>query len=610
MKPRFWLALTALACAAAAQEPAGPLAGPTSTPSGGPLSPPSSGVVSAPSSPPSTQPSGGPLSPPAIPPEAGASDAKTDTKNAPAELEGFVLNDSTGQPLRRAHIVLNPLETGLSAMGTDAGDEGHFLLRGISAGLYALSAERDGFLTSVAPLSGGLRMPSSFHLDAGQKIADLTFRLRPWAVMAGRVRYSDGEFGVGVRVELYRTDHIRGRSAYSLAASAITNDRGEFRIYGLAPGAYLIASVSEPPVIPNYREQPVTDSQGKVVPAMGYMTTFYPNTELMSQAVPVRVEYGQELTGLDLSLRLARKVAIRGRVISAVTGAALSGATITLERVDQSGEGTMPTSARASFDRDNFFQIPSVSPGSYRVYVRAAGESGSVLIGHAVLLAGNEDVDNLDVIAAPQEHWTGQIVTEGPGPMPRGAAPRIAMEPRSISAPVCSTTAAPDQVTEILSFDCSIQRDETYDVFADNLPNDYYLSAVRAGGVDVKAFGLPGTLASRTGFEVVLDSRGGRVSGAVAGADGVLWGGSSLMLIPDPPQRRLQDYRSTSADANGRFLFRGVAPGTYTLIGWLDQIPCDVYDPGGLDRCRAAGTSVTVSAGVEQNLIFTVRPLP
>jgi hypothetical protein len=449
-------------------------------------------------------------------------------------------------------------------------------------------------------------------LDAGQKIADLTFRLRPWAVMAGRVRYNDGEFGVGVRIELYRTDHIRGRSAYSLYASAIANDRGEFRIYGLAPGEYLMASVYDPPATPNYREQPMTDSQGRVVPAMGYMTTFYPNTELMSQAVPVRLGYGQELTGLDLTLRLSRKVAIRGRVISAVTGAALSTATITLERVDQSGQGTMPTNARASFDRENYFQIPSITPGSYRLYARAADDSGELLVGHTIFLAGNEDVDNLDVVAAPQEHWPGQVVSEGPGSLTEGprVTPRITMEPRSISAPVCSTTATPKPPTGILGFDCTVQRDEVYDVFADNLPADYYLSAVRVGGVDVKAFGLPGNLASRTGFEVVLDSRGGRVSGAVAGADGVLLGGSSLMLIPDPPARRLQDYRSTLADANGRFMFRGVAPGTYTLIGWMDEVPCDVYDPGGLDRCRAAGTSVTVVAGQEENFIFTVHSLP
>jgi hypothetical protein len=564
---RFWLTTAVLACAAAAQTPSGPLAS----------------------------------APPAV---------FSDTKPEPAQLEGLVLNDSTGEPLRRAHVVLTPLEAGLSTTGADADDEGHFLLRDVPAGQYGLSAARDGFLTSVAPLSGGLRMPASFHLNAGDKLTNLTFRLRSWAVMAGRVRYTDGEFGVGVRVELYRTDHIRGRSAYSLAASTVTNDRGEYRLYGLAPGAYLVATVYDPPAIPNYREQPMTDSQGRALPAMGYMTTFFPNTELMSQAVPVRLNYGQELAGLDLSLRLARKIAIRGSVVNGVTGVKMASATITLERVDQSGQGSMRTNSRVSFNRDNNFEIPSVSPGSYVLYARAAGESGSVLLGHTLLVAGNEDVDDVEIIATPQEHWPGQIVTEGLGELPSGAAPRITLEPRSMNAMVCTATAAVDASTGALAFDCTVQRDEIYDVFADNLPNDYYLSAVRVGGVDVKAFGLPGNLISRTGFDVVLDSRGGRVSGAVVGQDGVVWSGASLMLIPDPPQRRLQDYRSTSADPNGRFLFHGVAPGNYILIGWLDQAPCDIYDPDGLDRCRATGTSVTVRGGDEQNLIFTVRAPP
>ncbi len=534
-------------------------------------------------------------------------EAVAEAKTGPAQLEGLVLNDSTGQPLRRAHVTLHPLEAGLSATGTDADDQGHFALRDIAAGLYALSAERDGFLTSVAPLRGGLRMPSSFHLAPGDKLGDLTFRLRPWAVMGGRVRYDDGEFGIGVRVELYRTEHIRGRSAYNLAASAMTNDRGEFRIYGLAPGAYLIACVYDPPPTPNYREQPMTDAQGRELPAMGYTTTFFPDTELMSQAVPVRLDYGQELTGLDLSLRLTRKVEMSGHIVNAVTGRVLPDASITLERVDQTGEGTMPTNARPSFDRDNNFQITGVSPGSYRLSAQTAGDSGAALAGHTLLVTGNEDVDNIEVVASPLESWAGRIVTEGPGTLAHDAAPRITLEPRNMGAAVCVATAAPDPETSVLGFKCDVRRDETYDVFADNLPEDYYLSAVRTGGVDVKGFGLPGGVATRAAFDVVLDSRGGRVSGAVAGTDGAPWGSASLMLIPDPPQSRVQDYRSASADANGRFLFRGVAPGSYILIAWLDQTPCDVYDPGGLDRCRDAGASVTVSIGAEQSVLLTVH---
>ena len=519
-----------------------------------------------------------------------------------------MLNDSTGEPLRRARVVLHPLEAGLTSTGTEADDEGHFLLRGIPKGTYNLTAERDGFLTSAQPLTGGLRMPPAFELKSGQQISSITFRLRPWAVLSGRIRYDDGEFGVGVRVQVYRTDHIRGRSAYSLAATTAANDRGEYRIYGLVPGAYLVAASNDAPTPANFREQPTVDAQGRELPAMGYMTTFYPNTELMSQAVPIRLNYGQELGGIDLFLRQARKVTLSGRVIDGITGETLAGANITLERVDASGNGTMPTNSVASFDHDGNFSIPSVSPGSYAVFVKGAGDAGTtVLTGHTILAVGSDDVTGLNLIATPSKSWTGRIVTEGPGVFPPNAAPRISLEPRSMDAQVCSANPKRDADSGAFEFACDVSRDETYDVFAENLPGDYYLSAVRVGGADVRSFGLPGSIASGTPFEVVLDSRGGRVSGAVAGPDNVLWGGATLMLIPDPAQRRLQDYRFVYADANGRFLFHGVAPGSYTLVAWLDEAPCDVYDPGGLDRCRAAGTPVTVSAGIEQNLLLTMR---
>ena len=84
--------------------------------------------------------------------------------------------------------------------------------------------------------------------------------------------------------------------------------------------------------------------------------------------------------------------------------------------------------------------------------------------------------------------------------------------------------------------------------------------------------------------EVVLDSRGGRVGGQVVGPDGDVWSGANLMLVPDPFNGRLQSYREGSADEYGQFKIRGVAPGKYTLLAWLDELPCDPYDADGLRR--------------------------
>jgi hypothetical protein len=122
------------------------------------------------------------------------------------------------------------------------------------------------------------------------------------------------------------------------------------------------------------------------------------------------------------------------------------------------------------------------------------------------------------------------------------------------------------------------------------------------------ALGIDGNAASPSHpFEVVLNSRGGRVSGRVLGSDDSLWSRASIALIPEPPAGRVQAYHEGAADENGLFLIRGVAPGRYILVAWLDEPPCDYYDPDSLARCLAAGTSITVQEAGEQNVELKMK---
>jgi hypothetical protein len=125
------------------------------------------------------------------------------------------------------------------------------------------------------------------------------------------------------------------------------------------------------------------------------------------------------------------------------------------------------------------------------------------------------------------------------------------------------------------------------------------------------AMGIDGNAASASRpFEVVLDARGGTVSGRVLGSDDSLWSRASVALIPDPPGGRVQSYREGGADENGLFQMRGVAPGKYILVAWLDDPPCDYYDPDALAGCRASGMSVDVQQAGEQNLELKMKALP
>ena len=100
---------------------------------------------------------------------------------------------------------------------------------------------------------------------------------------------------------------------------------------------------------------------------------------------------------------------------------------------------------------------------------------------------------------------------------------------------------------------------------------------------------------------------GGKVLGkAVTAANSnMVATGANVLLIPDPPQGRSQAYKSTYADQYGNFLIRGVAPGTYIAIAWMDEPPCDVYNPDDLPNCRAHGSMLTVSQEALESVQLT-----
>ena len=537
---------------------------------------------------------------------AALAQTRTPPRVQEARLEGQVLSDRDDQPLPRARVVLRPVEAGLATIGVEGDEEGNFAILHIAPGRYTLLAERDGYLTSSTYVRGGLRMAPVLSIRSAEDITGLTFRLRPWAVVAGRIRFENGEPAVGVRIDAHREFRDKGRSRYKVAANTRTNDRGEYRMYGLQAGPYLIAAVYERAAQdPGYQEQPRVDVEGRELPVTGYTTTFYPNTVKLSGAVPVRVESGQEIGGVDLFLRLVPKVKVRGHVTSGLTGSIVSNVSIVLKRTDANNTGTLPAPARAEFLTDRSFQIKDVTPGSYVVWAEGT-DAGKRLLGRAVLTISNQDVNNLELIITGESPWGGHFRIDGEGRLRRPAALRVTLEPRSDRGTVVTS-----DVNNGLSFVAPVMTNETYDLYVQNLPDDFYVYTVLLNGTDVLATGIDGSLAAPDRpFDVVLDSRGGHVTARVFGPDGSVCSGANVMLAPDPPRGRLQSYRAASADEYGQFQIRGIAPGNYVLVAWLGDPPCDFYDPDAMDACRAVGMPRTFQQGSQQTFDFAVKAPP
>jgi len=505
-------------------------------------------------------------------------------------VEGTVINDVTLQPLRRAHVVLTPVAAGAESVGMDTDERGAFSLRDIPVGRYSIHASRDGYLFSSDCMLGLQHLPRVFAVGEKQTLSGLQFRLRPFGVMAGRVMFDDGEPAIGVQVIAYREVRQRLRHSYQRANLVTTNDRGEYRMFGLGPGAYLVAAIYNSPTLANEQRRDV----GAPRPA----TTFYPRALGLSQASAVPLDYGREVAAIDIVLERVKKVTVRGRVISGVSGSAIA-ANILLQQVDGRGVAALAVPQAAKFDREKRFEIQDIVPGSYLLWADAS-DGGKALTGRVPITVGHFDIDDADVTVEAERAGLAMLRTDGEVRL--GETPAVRLEPRNERAKIVNAASGD------AGFRFALAGGETYDLFVDSLPNDFYVSAVLVNGADLLPFGIDGSAASvDKPFEVVLDSRGGSVSGRVTGSDDSLWSRAVVALIPDPPGGRVQQYRQGASDENGVFQIHGIAPGRYILTAWLDEAPCDLYEAENLAGCRAAGITVEVQQASQQNVELKMK---
>ena len=164
---------------------------------------------------------------------------------------------------------------------------------------------------------------------------------------------------------------------------------------------------------------------------------------------------------------------------------------------------------------------------------------------------GDQDAEGVELMLAPQKIATAKVSDRGR----RHVGSEKYRWSRRWNREVQRSPTTRGGVQDGLMGLCSLSASETYDLYVDNLPDDFYISEIRVNGANAMENGIAGTSASRdVPFEIVLDSRGGKVMGRVASQEGVPWSGANVMLIPDPPQGRAQDRIGRgSAEEHGQF---------------------------------------------------------
>jgi uncharacterized protein (DUF2141 family) len=519
------------------------------------------------------------------------SQTSNDSQNK-GSIQGTVVDSKTGQPLRAAEVSLRVLSQGnrSEANSSVSDSEGHFAFDNLAAGRYRITASRNGYVTRDPRFGGGLRA-GMISLSSGQHADGVVLRLTPSGVIAGRVTSEGDEPVPNVFVQAMKFTYQGDKRQLSDVGTSTTNDRGEYRIWGLAPGKYYVRATHP-------RGGPIRAGSQVYVPV------FYPGVSDLSRTQPIELHAGDEISGIDLSFVALRSVRVSGHVINA-SSAPTKEAQVTLV----GGSGAMTFAAgQASTGAKGAFEIPGVAPGSYTLIAEQFGtaDAEKVIRGRISVEVGEVNLGDVEVIVGPGASVSGHVRTEGK------TNPDLTKLTVSLDAQddLSSMGFAPDVSNVALRSDGTFTFHDVpegnYHIKVLPLPDGYYLKP--SGEADAVEAGVKVARNHAVSVEITLSAGAGRVSGSVAKNQQPFAGGT-VVLVPEGARRsQPRFYRQALTDSAGRFTISSVAPGDYKLFAW-EEIERGMYlDPDFIQSYEDSGKPAHVEEGGNLNLEVELIP--
>ena len=525
-------------------------------------------------------------------------------------IRGRVVAAVTNAPLRRVQMSLQWSENPQfrRIVMTDA--EGRYEFAELPAGKFSLSASKPGYVS----LQYGQRRPyeggTSIALSIAETITSIDFALPRGGVIAGRVTDEFGELMPQVQVQAQRFQFAQdGQRRLVTAGSATTDDRGEFRVYGLMPGEYVInGSVRAPTNFVVVNGLPAAQN---TMPSDGYPPTFYPGTANANDAQSITIGIGEEVN-IQFGLIAARLARISGTVRDS-EGRPGSGEVILLPR-----QGL--TATNLSFNQlgaDGSFSISGVAAGEYSLEVRQTlpGREGSESASVQLTVAGN-DINNLRITTSKGSLITGRVIWDGtapktsplPGPLRVGA---VNADPINLSLGPGADPKANGELDDTGNFQLGGVAGRVFLTLMSTLPG-WTVKSVILDGQDITD--VPLDIAGRQsidGIRITMTDKLTHVSGQVSDAKGSTVPQYVVVVQPADeldPNLMMRYVRTVRPDTNGRFELRALRPGRYvaTAIDSLEQ--GRQASPEFRRQLRRGAREFAIKEGETLSLSLTLTP--
>lgn len=536
--------------------------------------------------------------------------------SVPDEILIQVILDRAAAPGASNNAALQRAAAGLKRVAvTD--QTGRFHFSDIPPGQYTLRAHRDGYFGGTVNNTANDSVSVPVTIGAG-RTAELTVPMLQGAVISGRVS-AGGIPQVGVTVQAFAISYENGYQILRPAASKATDDRGDYRLFFLPAGEYLVAAV--PRQIALRATQP---SEAIATEAEQALRTFYPGASDALNAIPLTVRGATEVVGIDIPMQTARTYRVSGEirttilpksipgligptgaapVVSASLGFALHDPDIPDDSGGTSINGSIPLVSDGQELRGRF-EVRGVVPGSYdwRAYLNENTDEGSFVTTAVVPIeVRNRDVEGLLLEIPRIVRVTGVVTIDDHAPAPTSVRLSLQVEGSSAKRPGYQSIAA--RVVTANAADGAfmipgIQNGRYRVMLPGGLPPNLYLADVRQSAASVFDVGFEVRKGPPDPLQVMLRSGAGRIDGVVLDSARKPVPAATVALVPTQSLRgNRARYQTATADANGRFALGNIIPGDYKLFAWEDAPGGAYFNARFLSRYEERGRSVGVGPG-------------
>lgn len=529
------------------------------------------------------------------------------TVPATAVIRGRAVTLDSGQPLRRVQIIARGDVQQRRPRSVMTDDEGRYELKELPQGRYTLMAMKSGYVTLTYGQRGPHEPGRPIELADGQRLDKVDFHMPRGSAITGRIVDEFGEPLSDVTVNAMTFTWVASgtRRLVPAGRTAMTNDLGQYRLYGLPPDDYVVSATARDAFRATMLDE---NSEGS---SSGYAPTFYPGTADAAAAQRLTLGIGQEASA-DIQLTALRAVRVSGTAVDAA-GLPIDEGYVQLR---SRGDVYAPGGTRnGEVKKGGTFTIQGVTPGSYMVLLDRGGRPGGERKEAAFtpVTVGGEDVTDLRLMLSRGTTIRGRVLFDGGQPA-SAAAVQVMCSTRdlefSLPSPRVPTVRADGGFElEGVFAPCLIAAGVRSG--SDPKEAEWVVKSVRQGGSDITE--RPIEVSERSDIEIVLTNRVTTLTGTVTGPtaapvldytlvtfteDKSLWGTTTARV------------RASRPDQAGVAKARALPPGDY-LVAAVERLEQGAeWDPETLARLASHATRVTLTEGGTQTVAVTLAAFP